>query len=323
VSTPATVPGGWRVNGLRVYSCDHEILPGDGLEVVGCTHSDGTVCSTTCNDGSPCLLDFTASSFSAYFAASPTAGVVTTIQLKLLEPTRVTRVSAWQICIPDGTDVQYCAPEITVGASQSGAPGSYSEVKTDLTQLVTDCNQGERCFRRGQWSNLEVYHHPGIAGVAQQDLGYSWGQILRFFPVTFTASGTFKLCFCDSTQAEGGACNSADDYALEVGTIHVSGVSCLLQSPKYRKATCCRHFWPQPVVSNGQTGTAGGYRCYATRGSCPTLRPPSFDDEVAYIGQQYTPYNMDLGVWCLFGPEEVTQHEPRCQLVAGYQSVGR
>jgi hypothetical protein len=72
------------------------------------------------------------------------------------------------------------------------------------------------------------------------DLGYSWKEILRFKGLTFSTGGTFKLCFCDSTLLGGTAtpCLTKKDYAVEVGKVHSSGVSCLLSQPKLQRAAC-------------------------------------------------------------------------------------
>merc|ERR1712216_475085 len=54
-------------------------------------------------------------------------------------------------------------------------------------------------------------------------------KLLRFKGITFASGGTFKLCFCDSSLLGGSsACKSEADYSVEVGTIHASGVSCLI-----------------------------------------------------------------------------------------------
>jgi hypothetical protein len=70
----------------------------------------------------------------------------------------------------------------------------------------------------------------------------SSSEVLRFSPVSFTRStsgaGKFKVCFCDSALLSGEACLSEADYSLEVGELYVSGVSCLLADPKYRRGTC-------------------------------------------------------------------------------------
>merc|ERR1719281_2155426 len=81
------------------------------------------------------------------------------------------------------------------------------------------------------------------------DYGFSWGALMRFKPVQFKSGGTFKLCFCDASLTKDGACMVEKDYKIEVGTIHASGVSCLIKDPKLQRVSCT----PQ---------AHGGLRCY-------------------------------------------------------------
>jgi hypothetical protein len=88
-------------------------------------------------------------------------------------------------------------------------------------------------------------------GVAQS-LAYpdavSTTEVLRFAPVGFarqaSGAGKFKVCFCDSALLPEGqsSCLSETDYSLEVGELFVSGVSCLLANPKFRRGTCYNMF---------------------------------------------------------------------------------
>jgi hypothetical protein len=70
----------------------------------------------------------------------------------------------------------------------------------------------------------------------------SSAEVLRFSPIAFSrttsGAGKFKVCFCDSALLTGEKCLSETDYSLEVGDLYVSGVSCLLADPKYRRGTC-------------------------------------------------------------------------------------
>jgi hypothetical protein len=58
---------------------------------------------------------------------------------------------------------------------------------------------------------------------------------LPFGPFSLSP-GTFKVCFCDAERAT--ACDSWADYRIEAGTLHVSGVACLLSVPTLRVAEC-------------------------------------------------------------------------------------
>merc|ERR1712080_347865 len=83
-------------------------------------------------------------------------------------------------------------------------------------------------------------------------------QILRFRDATFTSGGKFKLCFCDSSLLGANEiCDSPEDFSIEVGTVHSTGLQCLLSNDKMTKGVCK----PQQH---------GGLRCYADAASVVT-----------------------------------------------------
>merc|ERR1719199_209521 len=139
------------------------------------------------------------------------------------------------------------------------------------------------------------------------DKGESWDEILRFTNITFESGGKFKACFCDSdtleTTKDGKAlpCKKATDYKIEIGTIHVSGVSCLVEEPKFQRGTCVGQFY-------------GGLRCYP--GAAPKLEVPKYPD--AGVTQKNAPpapvFDPALSSFCLYGPEEETRDDPLCNL---------
>merc|ERR1712167_447572 len=90
--------------------------------------------------------------------------------------------------------------------------------------------------------------------------------MLRFEGIRFKTGGQFKACFCDVDTLEDGAfCKTAADYKIEIGTIHVSGVSCLVENKKFQRGTCVEQFY-------------GGLRCYP--GKAPVLTVPPIPDPV-------------------------------------------
>jgi len=106
---------------------------------------------------------------------------------------------------------------------------------------------------------------PIVRELLAQDPGISWDGLLRFKDVTFSAGGEYKLCFCDSDILTGikGAnalCDSHDDYMIEVGAIHATGLQCLLSNPAMARGTCT------PMLY-------GGLRCY--EGTPPDVIVPS------------------------------------------------
>merc|ERR1711988_2582 len=95
--------------------------------------------------------------------------------------------------------------------------------------------------------------------LAASDFGFSWNAMLRFKPLQFKSGGTFKLCFCDSSLLKpGSACQTERDYKIEVGTIHASGVSCLIALPQLQRVSCATQYH-------------GGLRCYR---HMDALEPP-------------------------------------------------
>jgi hypothetical protein len=95
---------------------------------------------------------------------------------------------------------------------------------------------------------------------------YSWSKMLRFKSFKFTTGGTFKVCFCDSALLPGASesyasCAKPADFPVEVGTVHSSGVSCLLERPALQRVTCVDQMY-------------GGLRCYEHyTAPTPVLKP--------------------------------------------------
>jgi len=93
-----------------------------------------------------------------------------------------------------------------------------------------------------------------------EDQGGSWGKLLRFKDISFTVAGTYKACFCDSRPngLDGGEprlCLDASDYSVDLGEVHVSGVSCLFETGSVNtRVTCNENYW-------GSAYTCGAERC--------------------------------------------------------------
>jgi len=91
--------------------------------------------------------------------------------------------------------------------------------------------------------------------VAAQDPGISWSNILRFDGVTFSQGGEFKLCFCDSSLlGPNEVCSEPEHFSVDVGTVHATGLQCLLNKPDMARGTCVEQLY-------------GGLRCYGGSGS--------------------------------------------------------
>jgi hypothetical protein len=74
-------------------------------------------------------------------------------------------------------------------------------------------------------------------------------EVLEFGPVSFPA-GTYQVCACDAELGTdlGSPCRHYSDFTIDLGTLHSSGVQCLLGDTKLARATCTE-----------QSG--GGLRC--------------------------------------------------------------
>jgi len=140
--------------------------------------------------------------------------------------------------------------------------------------------------------------------LAAVDRGSSWGEILRFKGASFQSGGKFKACFCDHETLAGpeSVCAKASDYKIEIGMIHVSGVSCLIEDAKFQRGTCVSQHW-------------GGLRCYGSADDVPMLTVPAGE----VFGGPLLPEQDDIeaddahmSTWCLYGPEEETRDDPAC-----------
>lgn len=141
--------------------------------------------------------------------------------------------------------------------------------------------------------------------LAVVDGGLSWSQMLRFDGISFSTGGTFTACFCDShVDADGSAlqiCAKPADYKVAIGTVHVSGVNCLLEHDKFQRGTCVKHFH------------SSGLRCY--EGDEPAYQYPSPAEEAAVVfpDAEAEAAEGHLSSYCLYGPEEETRDNPLCQ----------
>jgi hypothetical protein len=138
--------------------------------------------------------------------------------------------------------------------------------------------------------------------LAAKDMGKSWDEILRYKLDSVATGAQYKVCFCDrDTLPAGRFCKKASDFKIEIGTLHFSGVSCLIKEEKFQRGTCVAQFH-------------GGLRCYPGPDKVPTITVPvvtkeappqkDVDEEVAL--------DAALSAYCLYGPEEETRDDPMC-----------
>lgn len=136
--------------------------------------------------------------------------------------------------------------------------------------------------------------------LAAEDPGISWDQILRFKGLQFSSGGEFKLCFCDSDLLTGAneICNGPEDYTIEVGTVHATGLQCLLSNPKMTRGTC-------------KSQEYGGLRCYD--GAVPEVTVPAeFMGVPNPDGTSWTAQTKMLMGFCQFAPLHQTMEFAFC-----------
>jgi hypothetical protein len=147
----------------------------------------------------------------------------------------------------------------------------------------------------------------------ERDWLFSWYELLRYTDIQFNSGGTFKLCFCDSAIAAASSrtCHAESDYSIEIGKIHVSGVSCLLSDTRFQRSTCVHQLYE-------------GLRCYKDAKKVPALHPPQVNDLMIYSPAiQAIVDSPTYKTTCLFGPEEDTTKPDNdlCQIVSAWQST--
>ena len=126
--------------------------------------------------------------------------------------------------------------------------------------------------------------------------------MLRFKPVSADSGGTFKVCFCDSTIHS--SCLKPSDYGVELGEVHVSGVSCLVENPRLRRVACAEQYH-------------GGLRCYADMREAPMPTEPPVgmtelpsEDSITLLSDPSF-----LVTKCGALPLDEAEHDPECATV--------
>jgi hypothetical protein len=136
--------------------------------------------------------------------------------------------------------------------------------------------------------------------LAAEDPGISWDKMYRFKDLTFSSGGEFKLCFCDSSilPGENNICDKPEDYTIEVGRIHATGLQCLLNDPKMTKGTCVKQFY-------------GGLRCYDEEAPDVTV-PQEYFGVPNPKAPQRNELVTSLITYCQYAPEEDAMEFPFC-----------
>jgi len=131
-----------------------------------------------------------------------------------------------------------------------------------------------------------------------EDPGISFGTLLRFRELKILAGGEFKLCFCDSALlSDNQVCSKTSHYSIEIGSIHSTGLQCLLSNEKLTKGTCVSQFY-------------GGLRCYDDEA-------PQIDIPNSYMGvpRPGNPTDLEyrLMSFCQFATKKETKEFDFCE----------
>merc|ERR1719487_3173291 len=194
-------------------------------------------------------------------------------------------------------NMETCADTITSGLL-------VPDADYDVFVKLTDDNT-RRLQERGKTFSKKLVRQL----LAAEDPGISWDSMYRFKDITFSSGGEFKLCFCDSSILPGtnNICDKPEDYTIEVGRIHATGLQCLLNDPKMTKGTCVKQFY-------------GGLRCYD--GAAPDVSVPT-----DYLGvpnpqgQLRSDLVTSLITYCQYAPEEDAMEFPFCEQYRVYVSA--
>lgn len=175
------------------------------------------------------------------------------------------------------------------------------------TAPVGSCEQQVIDSMLTEYASYTFYYKQAGSGrlrrlLPVEDTGISWSELLRFKNVLVPTGGYLKACFCDPQTLSTATCRSKSDYKVEVGIVHVSGVSCLISDPKLQRGACHEQRYK-------------GLRCYESDIINP--QPPALatlpSDDSEDHEEQVDAADQVLSSWCLYGPEEETRNHPDCR----------
>jgi hypothetical protein len=162
---------------------------------------------------------------------------------------------------------------------------------------IEEAMEKEKIGRR-----MDSHALPVAGTAATYALGFSWADMLRFKGISFSSGGRFKVCFCDSTIHS--SCIKPSDFGVEIGEVHVSGVSCLVENPRLRRVACAEQFH-------------GGLRCYADMKEAPMPEEPPVGMTELPSAESITLLSDPsfLVTKCGALPLDEAEHDPECAAV--------
>jgi hypothetical protein len=163
---------------------------------------------------------------------------------------------------------------------------------------IEEAMEKEKMMEGMMGRRLDGHALPLPGTPATYALGFSWAQMLRFKDIRFMSGGRFKVCFCDSTIHT--SCIKPSDFGVEIGEVHVSGVSCLVENPRLRRVACAEQHH-------------GGLRCYANAREAPMPAEPPVGMTELPSEDVITP--LSLATKCASLPVDEAEHDPACAAV--------
>jgi len=117
-----------------------------------------------------------------------------------------------------------------------------------LTEKVDECGDAMQRDTRREFTDEEkcgFHAHQGCCFAAGRCAKCAPGplkgqlEVLEFGPFSMPA-GTYQVCACDASlgTAVGSPCRNLEDFTVDLGTLHSSGVQCLLGDTRLARATC-------------------------------------------------------------------------------------
>ena len=144
-------------------------------------------------------------------------------------------------------------------SSRTTAPTSRSFRRSTSTSATTASPSIACCASPISPSSLEGRTFACSSNAPREDdvlFGIIWIPAVRILKYAYLNrpgeqfSPRYKLCFCDASLV-GGKCESEADYSVEVGTIHASGVSCLIQRPELQRVRSADFFTARRSLRSG------------------------------------------------------------------------
>eukprot|EP00400_MALV-I_sp_L67-5_P000370 gene370-55_t len=205
-----------------------------------------TMCSKNCIGGSDCDA---CAAFNAHWDqnGTPTYGLTVDQAKEACE--RIETCHGFEI---NGNRVHFNKANTGTGSCAHQVEQGTTYPSNDYTLYVRSIADNSRRLDGTDFINQPAY-----------DFGFSWSSMLRFWSATFSSGGTFKVCLCDSALSSANvACADKSDYTVEVGTVHSSGLECLISQSQFQRGVCQSQF---PFG-----GADTGVRCYGA-GAAPSI----------------------------------------------------